>query len=264
MFVKTKLSEIDWLEVSPEMITMIGPGKVKSTSWPVQPIAFHISYGRNSPPSLKFFAKPSSDNLAVKDDQMRLLLIVSNSACERIFRQHNPMKDGVEYYLPAELRAISQAISDCTLPESAKITYRAGKSIELLCEIFTFLKNEILVPLGQDISLSHADGRRIVAARTLIDERWSEKLTIDMIACACGLNRAKLTRGFRDMFDCTIAEAISTQRLGEAGRMLTGTDLPVSSIGYKCGYQNNASFSRAFTRRFGIAPTEFRACGDSL
>jgi AraC family transcriptional activator of pyochelin receptor len=61
------------------------------------------------------------------------------------------------------------------------------------------------------------------------------------------------------MFDCSVTEAIAERRLNGAHRMLLVTDLPVSSIGYRCGYRNNASFARAFTRRFGMAPTQLRA-----
>ena len=35
--------------------------------------------------------------------------------------------------------------------------------------------------------------------------------------------------------------------------MLLTTDKPVSSIGYENGYLNNASFARAFSRRFGVS-----------
>ncbi len=44
----------------------------------------------------------------------------------------------------------------------------------------------------------------------------------------------------------------------QARQMLAASDLPVASIGYRCGYLNNASFTRAFSRRFGIAPTQLR------
>jgi AraC family transcriptional activator of pyochelin receptor len=39
---------------------------------------------------------------------------------------------------------------------------------------------------------------------------------------------------------------------------LIATDLPVSLIGYRNGYQNNAAFTRAFGRRFGPSPSSFR------
>lgn len=92
----------------------------------------------------------------------------------------------------------------------------------------------------------------------MIDERASEKLTLDLIARACGLNRSKLTRGFKEMFDVTVAQAIAERRLDLARRMLLTTDLPVSFIGYESGYLNNASFARAFGRRFGRSPSDFR------
>jgi SulP family sulfate permease len=43
-----------------------------------------------------------------------------------------------------------------------------------------------------------------------------------------------------------------------ATTIATLAHLPVSTIGYRCGYLNNASFTRAFSRRFGIAPTQLR------
>jgi AraC family transcriptional activator of pyochelin receptor len=97
-----------------------------------------------------------------------------------------------------------------------------------------------------------------VAARQIIEDRAAEKLTLDYIARSCGLNRSKLTRGFKALFDCTVAEAIAERRLETARRMLLSTDLPVSSIGYVAGYQNNASFTRAFGRRFGRTPSDLR------
>ena len=57
------------------------------------------------------------------------------------------------------------------------------------------------------------------------------------------------------------AEAVARElkrRLSEARNQLIATDLPVGLIGYRSGYQNNASFSRAFCRRFGVPPSNFR------
>ena len=163
------------------------------------------------------------------------------------------------YHLPVEMRAIALAIRECALPGEACTTLRGAKSIELLCAIFTALKDASLVPADGDGVLSELETRRLVLARGMIDERWREKLTLESIARACGLNRAKLTRGFRAMFGTSVADAIAERRLGGARDLLLATDLPVSSIGYACGYLNNASFTRAFSRRFGIVPTRLRA-----
>ena len=251
---------MDWVDVSPEMISLIGAGCVGDAPWPPKPVAFVFEFGGTSEPAtFKLLERPTKSALDRDGEYVRLILIVSESACRRIMGRSIDAVDGETYHLPSNLRAIGLAIRDCTLPDACRTPYRLAKSIELLCDTLRLTETDGLVRVAGSGHMTSADGKRLIAARRMIEEQWSEKLTLDMIARACGLNRAKLTRGFRDMFACSVADAIAAQRLGEAGKMLVATDLPVSSIGYRCGYLNNASFTRAFARRFGRAPTHYRA-----
>ncbi len=246
--------------VSPEMLTLVGEGEVLDEGRTAlhAPVAFLLHYGAlEEAASLRMVAAPSTAALNL-DMRSRIILLVERSACERIAGGALGLHADSAYFLPGPLRAIALAIRDCAHPAAAAEPYRLAKSIELLCEILRESVAGRLVPIGQDALLSRADSERLLRARRMIEERWAEKLTLDAIARACGLNRAKLTRGFRDLFDCSVADAIATQRLDKAGEMLVATDLPVSSIGYRCGYLNNTSFTRAFVRRFGIAPTQYR------
>ncbi|AXB79351.1 AraC family transcriptional regulator [Novosphingobium sp. P6W] len=252
-------SQLAAIEVSPEMLTLVGPGKVGRISPPPRPVGFALTFGAvGTPATVRYFARPSVKVLNA-DMQTRLILLVSRAACERIAGGALALTDGGLFHLPAALRTIALAIRDCDLPDAASTPYRLAKSIELLCDLLRAHGDNTLVPVSAEGLLSRADTQRLLAARQVIDERWAEKLTLDMIARASGLNRGKLTRGFREMFDCTVADAISGHRLSEARQMLLATDLPISSIGYRCGYLNNASFTRAFARHFGEAPTHFRA-----
>ena len=236
--------------VSHEMQSFVGVGAITTHGWPdnVVGMSFRLDDG-----TLAFHERPAGAAMIESD----VAIVVTAEACQRIFG-HVPADD-IRWHLPSDTRALVLAILECRLPGEACNTLRLAKSLELLCATFAHLTADTLVPTDSAGDLSEMDARRIVAARRLIDERWHEKLTLDSIARACGINRAKLTRGFRAMFDTTVADAISDLRLGGAGRMLRSTDLPVSSIGYKCGYLNNASFTRAFSRRFGVAPTQYRA-----
>ncbi|KQN26789.1 AraC family transcriptional regulator [Sphingomonas sp. Leaf33] len=239
------------IEVSGEMLAFVGDGAVAAEGWPDDPIglAFRLGDGTVSidPHPL------DSDALADAD----VVLIVTAPACRRLFALA-PDVSG-DWHLPSDIRLIALAIRDCPLAEPVRTTLRLAKSIELLCATFDRLGTGALVPVDGARILSALDAERIAAARRMIDDRWNQKLTLDDIARACGINRAKLTRGFRAMFDCTIADAIAERRLGGARSMLLTTDLPVSSVGFACGYLNNAAFTRAFSRRFGLAPTQLRA-----
>jgi AraC family transcriptional activator of pyochelin receptor len=247
--------ERDWVQVSHEMAAMVGSGALPQRPWPAEPVALSYTLGCiGSPATVRWHAAPTPVHL--QDNQ--LLLIVSASTIERLF---GALPEGQEsaFHITRELREIALAIRDCDLPEAVREPYRLAKSIELLCDTLRLIGEGALVPALGDGHLSQEDSRRILNARSMIDERWAEKLTLDALSRACGLNRAKLTRGFRDMFDCSIADALAEKRLEGAKSLLLSTDLPVASVGYRCGYLNNASFTRAFTRRFGTAPTQYRA-----
>lgn len=237
----------EFVEVSAEMTLLLGAGALGAAPLPPSPLILAFD-AESEAPTLALHG-------AIEASDADLLLVVSRAAFERI---GGALPAHGVFHLPSALRAIVHAIQDSTLEGEALKVYRLGKSIELLCESIR-LQDE-LVPHAGDGALSLEDARRVAAARRMIDERWSEKLTLDSIARACGLNRAKLTRGFRDMFSCTIAEALAERRLRQASLMLRTTDLPISSVGYENGYLNNASFARAFSRRFGVTPSDFRAC----
>lgn len=257
-----KIAVMDCVDVSPEMLSFVGIGRLTTVVWPADPVAFIFSFGGpDEAAAFRYFDNPIRQRLDVGSDRSRLIFIAARAACDRLSSGNMPLTDNGTYHLNADLRAIALAIRDCEANESIRTPYRLAKGIELFCGLMQLPEGNSLIPLGMASALSPADGKRVLAARQMIDEQWAEKLTLDHIARACGLNRAKLTRGFRDMFDCTIADAISNHRLSQAGSMLLATDLPVSSIGYRCGYLNNASFTRAFVRRFGKAPTRYRAMG---
>jgi AraC family transcriptional activator of pyochelin receptor len=249
------------IEVSHEMLAFVGRGDLSPLPWPDAAVAliFDVS-GSREPPTLRFDADPRSVQLGAGAELDRIIFIVSRDACERLRGKGLGLTDGQNYLLTGELHAIALAIRDCKLPDAAAIPYRLAKSIELLCEVIEADRNGALVPvLGGVSTLSFSDRSRVAKAWAMIEQRWNEPLTLDGIARHCGINRSKLSRGFRELYGISVAEAVSERRLDQARRELLATDLPVGLIGYRSGYQNNASFTRAFGRRFGVSPTELRS-----
>jgi len=247
------LAMMQSIRVSPEMLTLCGPGQIGEQCWPPRTVCFVFDEDLNA----TFHEQPSPAVLNRDASCTRIIFLVDRSACERLLSTALSFADGETYFLPADLRSIALAIRDCTMLPAAAEPYRLAKSIELLCEMLrTFAEGKMLAVKAR--ILSDADCRRIAAARQLIDANWSEPLTLSQIARRCGLNRSKLSRGFRAVFHCSVGEALADRRLSEARRQLLSTDLPVGLIGYRSGYQNNASFSRAFSRRYGVPPSNLR------
>jgi AraC-like DNA-binding protein len=51
---------------------------------------------------------------------------------------------------------------------------------------------------------------------------------------------------------------VETRKLIEARQLLINTNLSISEIGYELGYNEKAYFSRVFTKKTGLTPTDFR------
>jgi len=253
-------SATELIRVSDEMLAIIGTAPLSQQGWPDRAVAFAIDLREvRQPPSLRFFAEPTREPPAGEDGFPCLYFIVTREACERLRGGPLSIHGDYTYLLAPSMRPILRAIRDCALPEGSAAPYRLAKCIELLCEILEADRVGTLVPVVGRCTLSELDRRRVVASRTLIEERSSEPLTLDQIARQCGINRTKLSRGFREIYGTSVADAIAECRLAQAHRALLGTDLPVGLIGYRSGYQNNASFTRAFGRRYGVPPSSLRS-----
>jgi AraC family transcriptional activator of pyochelin receptor len=189
----------------------------------------------------------------------QLTLVASCGLLERIGDLPQHAWAERDYHLPADLRVVVLALRDMQRDGPFEDLHRAAKATELLCRSIMHLRERSLLPLVAHGAVSERDVARVVAARDLIDERWSERLTVAVVARACGISRHKLTRGFRELYDCTVHEALAARRLDEARRILLTTDRPVSVVGYATGYLSNAAFTRAFGRRYGAPPSDYRA-----
>ncbi len=246
----------DVILVSSEMTAFVGRGPVDiSVPLPDSAIVFAFSgfdCGETPRISLGLHLDPA---LA----ESPLVFAVARAACLRLFPD-GPEKAGT-WYMTSALRDLALTIVTVEGPREMHETLRLARSIELLCQVQTAYTAGALLAAEGACPLNEFDRARIAAARLAIEDGWSGKLTIPELAQRCGLNRDKLVRGFRQLYGATIAEVLSERRLGAARQLLLASDLPVASVGYRCGYLNNASFARAFARRFGVPPSELRRGG---
>jgi AraC family transcriptional regulator, transcriptional activator of the genes for pyochelin and ferripyochelin receptors len=245
------------VEVSPEMVALVGLGRSPDCALPEDPVVFRIDAVTTGRHPLLSFDVVYDPNL---DQDAELVLVVNAAACRRLFdlRPHGP----ATWHLPSGLTALALSIIDCDAEGEARTTLRLARSIELLCQIHAaFADQATLVSVEGEGTLSEIDVARVAAARQAIDQQWHDKLTIADLSRIAGMNRDKLARGFQSLYGATIAQVLSERRLSEARRLLLASDLPVATIAYRCSYLNNAAFSRAFNRRYGIAPSELRRTG---
>lgn len=82
--------------------------------------------------------------------------------------------------------------------------------------------------------------------------------SVGELARAVRLSPAHLQRLFKQETGVHISDLLSESRLRNAAQLLATTDMEVKEVAYLAGYQHHSSFVRAFQRRFGQSPKEYR------
>jgi transcriptional regulator GlxA family with amidase domain len=67
-----------------------------------------------------------------------------------------------------------------------------------------------------------------------------------------------LNRRIKNITGETTQHYVQNLRLEQARHLLQTTQMSVSEIGYRCGFEDATSFSRAFKRSFGQSPTQYK------
>ena len=94
---------------------------------------------------------------------------------------------------------------------------------------------------------------RLLIARELLRERYSEPLLLRELAGAAGLSEFHFLRAYRAAFGETPHQHFTRLRLDHAKRALAhGT--PVTEVCFEVGYSSLGSFSSLFTRVTGQSP----------
>ena len=99
----------------------------------------------------------------------------------------------------------------------------------------------------------------VAKANALVREGIGGRLSVAEMARALGVSRRTLEARFKAETGVPIGESIIRARLEKARRLLSETDLRHEEIAAACGLSSASHMAALFRRRFGAAPSSFRA-----
>ena len=97
-----------------------------------------------------------------------------------------------------------------------------------------------------------------------IEDNLLNEISLSQIARQVYTSSTHLQRGFSALAGLTMSEYIRNRRLSLAGVELTHKDVNVINVAIKYGYETSESFSKAFSRFHGIAPSVARQYSTDL
>jgi len=156
------------------------------------------------------------------------------------------------------VQALGMQLLRCPLQGGLRKMYMAGKALELTAAALAALEparaglagsGALALPARQRECLHHA--------RALLRDQLQDPPGLPALARQVGLNVTALTRGFRQLFGCSVYDFVREQRFEHAYRMLASGQCTVAQAAFACGY-SDSHFSKAFQKRFGVAPRKLR------
>lgn len=97
--------------------------------------------------------------------------------------------------------------------------------------------------------------QRVIAC---IADQPSQELTLEVLAAETGYSVTHFARLFRQTTGETPHQYVLRWRLKHAQHLLDVTDLPIRGVAAACGFADQSTFTRAFTRAFGVTPRVYR------
>jgi len=158
---------------------------------------------------------------------------------------------------PALLAPLSDIFA-CTFRGQIRRAYMRAKSLEILSTLVHALDQASEPPKDNAIKLSSADLSKLAQARSIMAEHLVDPLSLAELARRVGLNRTKLAVGFKATYGDSVQAYWRDARLVHAKELLQSGAMEVTEAAFCAGYSEISSFTRAFTRKFGILPKSLK------
>ena len=128
----------------------------------------------------------------------------------------------------------------------------------LLSEIWLLLLEEIRNLDASKLRTPQKNQDRILTMLAFIQENFSEKLTLEEIADAAAVSTRECLRCFRDSIHQSPMEYLIEYRVQMAKKLLETTDMSITDIALRCGFNSNSYFTKLFHRSCGKTPNVYR------
>ncbi len=96
-------------------------------------------------------------------------------------------------------------------------------------------------------------------AKELLDEQFSENLSLSFIAQSVGVHPVYLASSFRRYYRSSIGDYLRQRRIEFACHKISTSKDSLVNIALTSGFSNQAHFSRIFKQTTGMSPAQYRA-----
>lgn len=143
----------------------------------------------------------------------------------------------------------------CLLDMAMKDYIRYGDSLIIeayLTALFAKLLN------FYNIEKTRTSPQTILQILQYCTAHYKENITVHSVAETLHISRSTVSHIFSSRLSINFCDYINSLRLIEAEQLLKNKNYSITEISYLCGFSTIRTFNRAFLKRYGISPSDFR------
>ncbi len=168
------------------------------------------------------------------------------------------------FHLSASLARRLESVMTLLLQEQSQPYTGDKNSGELLAQTVLLEWLRSLEPEPDIWHTRSAAEEGVQTCISYIHEHYAEELSVDRLAQISALSKTDLYRHFPKITGKTLRQFIAEQRIQEAARLVGETDISITLIAERVGYQDFSTFYRNFLKIIRCTPTEYRALSEPL
>ncbi|MFW6246011.1 MAG: ATP-binding protein, partial [Tangfeifania sp.] len=120
-----------------------------------------------------------------------------------------------------------------------------------------FSNSTVIKP--SEVSVISADQKFLKKTLAIIEANFhDEKFSVDLLANKTNMSVSQLNRKLNALIDQPAGQLIRSLRLQRASDLLKQNAGSISEICYNLGFTDQAYFSRAFKKQFGVSPRDYK------
>ncbi|RDK89513.1 AraC family transcriptional activator of mar-sox-rob regulon [Enterobacillus tribolii] len=108
------------------------------------------------------------------------------------------------------------------------------------------------------MTMTTHDQRLVSALVDWIEKNIDGKLQIDDVSRKSGYSKWHIQRKFKSVVGVSVASYIRNRKLTRAAIALKVTEMKIIDIAMSYGFDNQQTFTRTFSRHFGVSPGGYR------
>ena len=180
----------------------------------------------------------------------------------------NSMSDEMKDNLEQTFMAMDQLMAEENDEERYEREQDVRKRLEGIVgqineQISRKAKKELIVPKIKEVEVTSLDEQLVNDATAYVEDNMANSdITVETMSEALNMSRVHLYKRLTSVTGSTPSEFIRNIRLRHAEQLLRKSQLTVSEVSYRVGFNNPRYFTKYFKDKYGVIPSQYKAEAD--